>query len=169
MRRIALALTITIGLIGCSDDAATGTDSFVAKDGSVAKDIAGKVDSKGQKADSKAANVFSIPLANVTTTAKFYTHKTKTNVDVKFFAVMGSDGAPHVAFDACDVCYKAKLGYKQLGTVMQCRNCGRKFPINSIGTKNKGGGCWPGFVPKTVTKTSVQILHKDIATGAKYF
>ncbi len=105
----------------------------------------------------------------MSTTAKFYSHKTSTNVEVKFFAVKGGDGSPHVAFDACDVCYKAKKGYKQQGTLMVCRNCGRKFPIDSIGTKNKGGGCWPGYLPMTVTKTKIQIQHKDIATGAKYF
>jgi len=50
-------------------------------------------------------------------------------------------GTVHVAFDACDVCYEAKKGYKQNGDVMLCLNCGKTFSITSIGIDNTVGGC----------------------------
>jgi len=50
--------------------------------------------------------------------------------------VKDKQGNVHIAFDACDVCYEAKKGYKQDGDVMQCINCGKTFSITSIGTDN---------------------------------
>ena len=63
-----------------------------------------------------------IPLSEVSTTAKFYTFNYK-GVDINYFAVLGSDGKPRTAFDACDVCGGYK-GYQQVGTDIKCRNCG---------------------------------------------
>lgn len=88
----------------------------------------------------------SIPLSEISSNAKFYSYEVD-GVDVQYFAVKGSDGDVHVAFNACDVCYNAKRGYRQNGDVMHCINCGKEFSINSIGTDNTAGGCWPSFLP----------------------
>ena len=66
-------------------------------------------------------------------------------------------GTVHVAFDACDVCYEAKKGYKQNGDVMQCLNCGKTFSITSIGIDNTVGGCWPSYLPMKIENDTVII------------
>src|SRR4030042_6897121 len=69
-----------------------------------------------------------IPLSDIDTTATFYSYDSD-GVTVRYFAVKDAQGTAHVAFDACDVCYEAKKGYKQVGTEMQCLNCGKQFTI----------------------------------------
>ncbi len=116
-----------------------------------------------------ACGYYSIPLADLTDTASFYTYTTDAGVEVDFFAVLDSDGGVHVAFDACDVCYRAGLGYSQSGEQMVCNNCGNRFDISGIGTENLGGGCWPGYLPMTLTDTEAHILFEDLESGSWYF
>lgn len=112
-----------------------------------------------------------IPIADLSTDARFFSYDTtgSPSVEVAYFAVIGSDGVPHVAFDACDICYDAGLGYQQRGSVMHCNNCGTEFPINNIGTENTGSGCWPGHLRVTITDTEVVIQRADLEAGAWYF
>ena len=109
-----------------------------------------------------------IPLSELSTTAVFYTWDAPT-ATISFFAVLDDAGGVHVAFDACDVCYGAKLGYSQDGNQMVCNNCGNKFLITGIGTTNRGGGCWPGYLPITTDDHAVYIQHADLAGGSWYF
>ncbi len=102
-----------------------------------------------------------IPLSQISDAAKFYTYDA-TGVDIRYFAVSGSDGNTHVAFDACDVCYDAKKGYKQEEEVMKCNNCGKVFSINSIGTENTAGGCWPSYLPMRIDGGDVVIKNSDL-------
>jgi len=102
-----------------------------------------------------------IPISDIITTATFYSYDSN-GVTVRYFAVKDKQGTLHVAFDACDVCYEAKKGYKQVGDVMQCLNCGRQFAITSIGTENTNGGCWPSYLPMKVNGTSVIIKIADL-------
>lgn len=87
-----------------------------------------------------------LPISDIEDNAKFYSYVVD-GVEMKYFALLGSDGDVHVALDACDVCYGAKKGYAQVGDVMQCINCGNQYPINSLGTENTAGGCWPSYLP----------------------
>jgi len=107
-----------------------------------------------------------IPIAQISDRASFYTYNSG-GVNIRYFAVKGNDGQIHVAFDACDVCYPAKKGYRQIGDVMHCNNCGREFPINSIGTQNLAGGCWPSYLPMSIDENEVVIKISDIE-GKKY-
>lgn len=109
-----------------------------------------------------------IPIADLSTTAKFFTHEWH-NVTISYFGVLDANGGVHMAFDACDVCYGAKKGYSQDGDLMVCNNCGNKFSISGIGTENKGGGCWPGFLEVTVTDTDVVIDPEVLEAGSWYF
>ena len=112
-----------------------------------------------------------VPLAELSTTARFYDYESVTSpgVTVSFFAVLGSDGAPRVAFNACDVCYEARRGYSQRATTMHCNNCGTEFEIDGIGVENTGSGCWPGYLPATITDTDVVIRCADLEGGTWYF
>ena len=102
-----------------------------------------------------------IPVSNLSTTAKFYTFESK-GVTIRYFAVKDASGNVHIAFDACDVCYEAKKGYRQNGDVMHCINCGKEFPITSIGTDNTAGGCWPSYLPMRIDENTVVITIADL-------
>ena len=102
----------------------------------------------------------SIPLSDLSGEAKFYTFE-DGGVRINYFAVLGSDGEPRTAFDACDVCGGSK-GYEQIGSDIRCRNCGRVFSIDGLGTKNKGYGCWPSYLPHEVDGNNLLIKKSDI-------
>ena len=102
-----------------------------------------------------------IQLSDISNNAKFYGYDAD-GIEVKYFAAKGSDGDVHVAFDACDLCYPKKKGYRQKGDVMQCINCGLEYPINSCGTENIEGGCWPSYLPMKIDGDNVVIKISDI-------
>jgi uncharacterized membrane protein len=102
-----------------------------------------------------------IPLGNISSEADFYTHESD-GLEIVYFVVKGSDDQIHVAIDACDVCYGAKKGYRQNGEFMHCINCGREFQINSIGTENTAGGCWPSYIPIKIDGEYVVIEKSDL-------
>jgi uncharacterized membrane protein len=102
-----------------------------------------------------------IPLAGISDEAEFFEYDSN-GVGVRFFTVLGSDGEIRVALDACDVCYNAKKGYRQVGDDMQCINCGNIYSIDGLGTENIGGGCWPSFVPIEINGDNVYIKITEL-------
>ena len=58
----------------------------------------------------------SIQLSDLSNEVKFYEYD-DNGVKIRYFAVLGSDGEPRTAFDACDVCGGYK-GYRQEGLVL---------------------------------------------------
>jgi len=109
-----------------------------------------------------------IPISDISTTAKFYSYDSN-GVSVRYFAVKDKQGTVHVAFDACDVCYEAKKGYRQNGDVMHCINCGKEFAISSIGVENTAGGCWPSFLPMDSDGNDVVIKIADLESKSYMF
>ena len=110
-----------------------------------------------------------IPISEISSTAKFYSYDSN-GISIRFFAVKDKSGAVHIAFDACDVCYNAKKGYKQNGEVLQCINCGLEFSISSLGTENKaGGGCWPSYLPMKIENDTVIIEISDLKARSYMF
>lgn len=110
----------------------------------------------------------SIPESDVADSAKFYQYNYGETA-IRFFVVRGPDEKIHTAFDACDVCYREKKGYRQNGNYMQCNNCGQMFAINGIGTQNRGGGCWPGYLLFSLSNGNVIITESDLQSGLYYF
>ncbi len=117
--------------------------------------------------DSATADTVKIPVSEITTqlTKQTLQYGGKT---IKYLTVMGIDGVPRVAFDACEVCGGAK-GYRQSGTDVICNNCGRHFQIDDLGAKNTGGGCWPAYLPYTIEDGQVIIKKTDIQKGGRFF
>ncbi|VVB62325.1 Uncharacterised protein [uncultured archaeon] len=109
-----------------------------------------------------------IPISSISTTAKFYSYDSN-GVTIRYFAVKDKQGNVHVAFDACDVCYEAKKGYKQDGDVMQCLNCGKTFSITSIGAENTAGGCWPSYLAMNIDGSDVVIQIADLEAKSYMF
>ena len=111
--------------------------------------------------------IYSIPLSSVTDTVQKFEHDA-SGTTVRFFVVRGPDGNIKTAFDACDVCGGSK-GYVQKGTDIECKNCGRVFDINGLGTKNKGYGCWPSFLSHQIVDGNVVISKQEIEAGKHRF
>jgi uncharacterized membrane protein len=109
-----------------------------------------------------------IPISDISSIAKFYSYDS-SGVTIRYFAVKDKQGNIHVAFDACDVCYEAKKGYKQDGAVMQCLNCGKTFSITSIGAENTAGGCWPSYLPMNIDENVVVITIAELVTKQYMF
>ena len=109
-----------------------------------------------------------IPVAEVDDgKAKFYSYKAESGRDVKFFVMKSSDGVYRAALDTCDVCYRAKKGYVQVGDQMVCRKCGQSFPsalVNEV-----SGGCNPVPLERTVADGKLVIAARTLESGAAYF
>ncbi|MEE9525201.1 MAG: DUF2318 domain-containing protein [Candidatus Woesearchaeota archaeon] len=112
-------------------------------------------------------DVIKIPLSSVSTDVQFYEYN-DAGTRISYFAVLGSDGEVRTAFDACDVCGGYK-GYQQQGSDIKCKNCGRVFSIDGLGTKNKGYGCWPSYLPHGIKGNNVVIKISDIKGGKHRF
>jgi len=99
--------------------------------------------------------------------ARHYQLKTGEGTPIKFFILKSSDGVIRAAFDACDVCWKAGLGYYQEGDFMVCRNCGQRFA--SVKVNEVRGGCNPSPLNREIVGDQLVIKVKDILDGKKYF
>ncbi len=99
--------------------------------------------------------------------ARYYQMKTSEGTPIKFFILKSSDGVTRAAFDACDVCWRAGLGYYQEGDFMICRNCGQHFA--SVKVNEIKGGCNPAPLKREVVGDQVVINVKDILEGRQYF
>jgi uncharacterized membrane protein len=117
------------------------------------------------KAD--AVGVITIPISDLSATARHYEFSNGTTT-IRFFAVLGSDKTPRVAFDACEVC-GGRLGYEQHGTDIQCRTCGRVFRIDDIGSKNRSFGCWPSYLAHRTKGANIVIDSMDVKNGKALF
>ena len=109
-----------------------------------------------------------ISISNISTTATFYSYDSNDK-SIRYFVVKDSQGNVHVAFDACDVCYEAKKGYRQDDELMTCINCGQKFLIANIGVENKAGGCWPSYLPMVIDNGTVVIKISDLIAKSYMF
>lgn len=99
-------------------------------------------------------------------TARFYTYAGVAK-NIRFFVLQGSDGKVRAAYDACDVCFEARKGYRQEGDVMVCNNCGSRFPSVKINTVR--GGCNPAPLDGRVDGDFVVFDATDVQAGARYF
>ena len=114
-----------------------------------------------------ASGAVSFPLADLQDgKAHFYT-VAAGGKDVRFFALKTADGRVRTAFDACDVCYPEKKGYRQDGDFMVCTNCGRRFHVTMVGEVR--GGCNPSPLASHVEGDAVRINLGGIAAGAAFF
>ncbi|HEY3272785.1 MAG TPA: DUF2318 domain-containing protein [Methanocella sp.] len=110
-----------------------------------------------------------IPLSDIADTSFHFYSYDSGGVGIKYFIVKDSSGNLHTAFDACDVCYAAKKGYRQVGDVAKCNNCGKTFAVAKIGTENTAGGCWPGYLPNTIEGNNIMIKSTDLESGKYRF
>ena len=87
--------------------------------------------------------------------------------DIPFFVIKSVDGVMRAAFDACDVCYREKKGYRQEGDMMVCNNCNMKFRSDLINQVK--GGCNPAPLIRRLDGKQLVITDSDLLKGAWYF
>ena len=98
--------------------------------------------------------------------ARYYKYDSNGK-DVYFFILKSSDGVIRAAFDACDVCFEARLGYRQEGDLMVCNNCGRQFPSVRINVEE--GGCNPAPLERLEADGLIVINTTAIDSGLRFF
>jgi len=98
--------------------------------------------------------------------ARFYRYAGRGG-EVEFFLVKSSDGVIRAAFDTCDVCYKARKGYRQEGNFMVCNNCNQQFRTDLVNEIK--GGCNPAPLARRLENGQVVIATSDLAGGRSYF
>ncbi len=99
--------------------------------------------------------------------ARFFTYTTAAKQTLKFFVLKSADGVIRAAFDTCDVCYRARKGYRQAGDTMVCNNCGQVF--RSVDINVLHGGCNPVPLDRTVQGGQVVLTAAALQAGAFYF
>jgi len=123
-----------------------------------------------------------IPISNINDgKAHYYKHESPAGRTIRFFVLKSSDNIFRTAFDACDVCFREKKGYRQEGDNMVCNNCGMKFESTKI--NEISGGCNPAPLDRHIedanynevglkswTEDGYLVIRKsDIENGAGYF
>jgi len=119
------------------------------------------------KASSGKGENVSYPVSDFNDGKARYFSFENNGVAIKYFILKSSDGTIRAAFDACDVCFKGKLGYAQEGNLMVCRKCGQKFPSDKVNEVK--GGCNPAPLNRRIEGKKVVIDKRDILEGEFYF
>lgn len=99
--------------------------------------------------------------------ARFYRYTTAAGRELRLFVMKSADGVVRAAFDACDVCYRERRGYRQDGDAMVCNNCGKAFPSNRI--NDVQGGCNPAPIERTIANGQVVLRAAALEQGSFYF
>jgi len=99
--------------------------------------------------------------------AKYYKYTAANGLQIRYFILKSSDGVIRAAFDACDVCWQARKGYRQEGDVMVCNNCGQRFP--SVKVNVIKGGCNPAPLNRTLDGDRLIIKIADLLEGGNLY
>ncbi len=98
---------------------------------------------------------------------RFFHFINRGNQEVEFFVARDGEARLQVAFDANEVCYKKRRGYRAEGEWVVCNACEKSFRI--AGINSGGGGCKP--VPLDFQEVDGQLVLKedDLLRGWRYF
>lgn len=100
------------------------------------------IDGDGVPEESKQVK---IPLTDLTNEAQFYVYSSNS-VEIRTFALLGSNDKPRAAFDASESAYSEKKGFRQNGNKM-VDNAGKwEFDIDTIGVLSTDNGYAPAFL-----------------------
>jgi uncharacterized membrane protein len=121
----------------------------------------------GFKVVSAEAGVVRIPLSEVNDGKAHFYKFNGGGKAINFFVLRSSDGVVRAAFDACDVCFRERKGYRQEGDIMVCNNCGQRFP--SVKINELKGGCNPAPLFRRAAGEHLVLNAADILQGGFYF
>lgn len=108
-----------------------------------------------------------IPLAQIGPSATFFEYQARDSKKVRFFVIKSSDGIYRAAADACEVCYREKLGYHQQGDDMVCKKCGQHFASKDVNEVT--GGCNPSAIHRTLEGDTLLIAAADLEAHSVLF
>ena len=114
------------------------------------------------------ADVVSLPVAKLADGKAHFYRFSARGKEINFFAVKAQDGSYRTAFDACEVCYKEKKGFEQVGSSMVCKNCNKSFDIARI-SQHETEGCNPSNLAHRQNGAFLTIRVSDLAAGARFF
>jgi uncharacterized membrane protein len=114
------------------------------------------------------ADVVSLPVTRLADGKAHFYRFSARGKEISFFAVKAQDGSYRTAFDACEVCYKEKKGFKQVESSMVCKNCNKSFDIPRI-SQHETGGCSPCYLAHRQNGAFLIIRVSDLAAGARFF
>ncbi|MFH1522609.1 MAG: DUF2318 domain-containing protein [Patescibacteria group bacterium] len=100
---------------------------------------------------------------------KYYNTTLPDGKKAYFFVVKDSLGKYRAAANACQVCFDARMGFRQEGNFMVCNTCGNKYPLEKIATEK--GGCNPGPINPNleVENGNVVIRQSDLEQVVNLF
>ncbi len=98
---------------------------------------------------------------------RFYRFLNTGNQEVKFFVGRDLENTIQAAFDANQICYKTKRGYRHEDGWVTCNKCDKSFRVASV--NDGGGGCKPVPLAHKVDGDRVVLAENDILTGWRYF
>jgi uncharacterized membrane protein len=111
--------------------------------------------------------VVHMSLINIGPKAVFYQYKTSNNKTMRLFAIKTSDGEYRVAQNACDACYRKKMGYRQEGADLVCNSCLRRTPSASVDTTTDD--CAPRGIPRRIEGKALSITAAELEARADLF
>lgn len=98
---------------------------------------------------------------------RFYRFLNAANQEVRFFVGRDETGTVQVAFDANELCYKLKRGYRHEGEWVVCNKCDKSFRLAE--TNAGGGGCRPVPLDHRVEGDQLVLAESAILQGWRYF
>jgi len=108
-----------------------------------------------------AGNIVHVPLAEMSgVSVHFYTVDAQGTA-FRFFVMRRPNGDYVTALDACQIC--GRIGYRQEGSVLICRNCGAPVNAAEIGMP---GGCNPIAFKSRVEGTNIVVDLSAITDAA---
>lgn len=97
----------------------------------------------------------------------FYRSTTTTGHDTRFFVIKTPDGVVRTAFDACDSCFRAWRGFRQVGDRMICNACDRATLSQLVNVLH--GECHPAPLEHILNGDRVLIRAAARESGDRYF
>jgi uncharacterized membrane protein len=98
---------------------------------------------------------------------RFYRFLNTGNQEVKFFVGRDAHNTVQVAFDANELCFKLKRGYRHDGAWVVCNKCDRSFRLDEV--NSGGGGCTPIPVEHQIAGNELLLSENALLAGWRYF
>lgn len=99
--------------------------------------------------------------------AHWYRYGTRNGRETRFLMVHDAAGQVRAALDACEACFRENRGFRQAGSWLVCRYCGRRVRTEEIGGAR--GACHPMALVSAVRDGRVVVPSAALEAAASYF
>lgn len=98
---------------------------------------------------------------------RFFHFINYANQEAEFFVARDPENQLQVAFDANEICYKKRRGYRDEGEWVVCNACDKSFRLAEV--NDGGGGCKPVPLEFQVQGDQLVLQEDEILRGWRYF